>query len=59
MKIQIKDEYLPSGARNGPCQINDREKYCNHLKYESVNRNSRKFMAGLTVSKWQFHLYIK
>lgn len=51
MKIQIKDEYLPSAARNGPCSTNDREKYCNHLKYESVNRNSRKFMFDLTVSK--------
>jgi len=59
MKIQIKDEYLPSAARNRPCPTNDREKYCNHLKNESVNRNSRKFMADLTVSKRQFHLYIK
>lgn len=59
MKIQIKDEYLPSALGNGPCQTNDREKYCNHLKNELVNPNSRKFIPGLTVSKWQFHLYIK
>lgn len=55
MKIQIKNEYLSSAARNGPYQANDREKYCHHLKNETVNRNSRKFMCGLTLGKGKFY----